>query len=207
MDYDSFLASPRWEILKIIAEKPSSPVEIAKELNTTVSYVSQQLKLLDAAGLVIKKRTGASQRGKPRMLFSISEDLAYITILSKNFTNKKKLNLLQHHKIILNIWMLKKSDFHYYIEKFFWKIEEELESIKKIIINENDILAKIILVIDNKKTRTKIQGISKKKKKKLEFEIISSNQLKKLSMQGLSVIYSQGNLNKEMKGGELDKHG
>ena len=58
MNYDSFLSTPRWEILQILAEKPSSPIEIAEKLGTTVSYASQQLTLLSAAGIVFKKKTG-----------------------------------------------------------------------------------------------------------------------------------------------------
>ena len=63
MELDSFLASPRWEILKIISEKPSSPIEIAKKTKTTVSFISQQLKLLEAARIVSKEKTGAFEKG------------------------------------------------------------------------------------------------------------------------------------------------
>ena len=55
MELDSFLASPRWDILRIISENPYSPIEIAERTKTTVSFVSQQLKLLEAAGLVKKE--------------------------------------------------------------------------------------------------------------------------------------------------------
>jgi len=58
METDYLLSSARWDILKIISEKPSSPIQIAEKLNTTVSHVSQQLRLLEAAGLVTKKKTG-----------------------------------------------------------------------------------------------------------------------------------------------------
>ena len=69
MELDSFLASPRWEILKIISERPSSPIEIGEKTKTTVSFVSQQLKLLEAAQIVSKEKTGAFEKGKPRNLF------------------------------------------------------------------------------------------------------------------------------------------
>lgn len=88
MELDSFLASPRWEILKIISEKPSSPIEIAKKTKTTVSFISQQLKLLEAARIVSKEKTGAFEKGKPRNLFSISKDVVYLTMLTKGFGEK-----------------------------------------------------------------------------------------------------------------------
>ena len=74
MELDSFLASPRWEILSLISERPSSPIELAEKTKTTVSFVSQQLKLLEAAQIVKKTKTGAFEKGKPRNLFSISQD-------------------------------------------------------------------------------------------------------------------------------------
>jgi DNA-binding MarR family transcriptional regulator len=69
MDIDSFFTSPRWKVLEILAKTPSSPMEISKQLNTSIAYISQQLKLLEAAGLVTKVRTRATERGKPRTLF------------------------------------------------------------------------------------------------------------------------------------------
>ena len=92
MNLDSFLAEPKWEILKIICDKPSSPIEIAKITKTTVSYVSQQLKLLEAIGIVKKTKTGAYEKGKPRNVFSISEEFAYVSVLANGYSDKEKLS-------------------------------------------------------------------------------------------------------------------
>jgi len=92
MELDSFLASPRWEILQILTQKPSSPIEIAAKINTTVSFVSQQLKLLEAASLVKKARTGAVEKGKPRTLFLLSKEIAYIIHFQKISRKNKLLN-------------------------------------------------------------------------------------------------------------------
>ncbi len=106
MDLDSFLALPRWEILQIIAERPSSPIEISELIGTTISYVSQQLKLLEAKGLIKKRKTGAFEKGKPRNVFSITEEFAHITFLSNNFAKKKKLKLNFKRKAIMRLWFL-----------------------------------------------------------------------------------------------------
>ena len=89
MDLDGLLTGTKWDIIKILAEKPSSPLELAKKLGTTIANISQQLRLLQTAGLTKKKRTGTGKPGKPRMVFSLSDDYALITIISKGFAKKK----------------------------------------------------------------------------------------------------------------------
>jgi predicted transcriptional regulator len=93
MDLETLLTGTKWEILSIIAENPSSPLELAKKLNTTIANISQQLRLLQTADLVKKERTGSGKPGKPRMLFSLSDDFAMIIVLSKGFAKKKLVRL------------------------------------------------------------------------------------------------------------------
>ena len=98
MDLETLLTGTKWEILEIISNKPSSPMEIAEKLNTTIANISQQLRLLQTAGLVKKQRTGSSKPGKPRMLFSLSDDYAFITVISKGFAKKKLIRISQKQK-------------------------------------------------------------------------------------------------------------
>ena len=202
MDFDAFFASPRWEILQLIAEKPSSPVEIAEKLNTTVSYISQQLKLIDAAGIVVKKRTGAAERGKPRALFSLSKDFLYITALIPGFSQKMMINTDYHHKIILKIWSLEDSSLHYYLEKFFWKIEEDLDEINGIYVNTKEISPEIIVVSDSKKLKSKIDSIIKKFDRKFNQSFISPSQFKKASTEFLFSLHEKDNIEQKLKGGK-----
>jgi len=205
MDFDSFLTYPRWEILQIIAEKPSSPVEIAKKLNTTVSYVSQQLKLLDAAGLLVKKKTGAAEKGKPRTLFNLSNELLYFSVLTNKFSEKKLIYLTDYHRTIIKIWLLNDSSFHYYIEKLFWKLEEDLSEIEGIFIgikaNTN-----IIIVSESKKLKSKIDSFIKNIGKNIDYSFVSKNQLKKFLGEFVS-LYDPENLFEKMKGGDVKNDG
>jgi len=201
MDFDSFLASPRWEILQIIAKNPSSPVEIAKKLNTTVSYISQQLKLLDAAGIVKKQRTGAVEKGKPRMLFSISKDILYLTALSKGFSGKKLLYITEHHKSILKIWMLEDASLHYPMEKIFWKLEENLQELEGIFIETSANNSRLIIISDSKKLKLRIDAFAKKLEKKIECSFISKSQVKKFSSDSLVSLHDPNHLLNRLKGG------
>jgi len=198
MDFDLFLTYPRWEILQIIAKKPSSPAEIAAKLNTTVSYVSQQLKLLDAAGFVTKKKTGATEKGKPRTLFSLSNELLYLIVLTSKFSEKKLIHLTDYHKTIIKIWLLSDSSFHYYIEKLFWKLEENLDEIEAIFVEK--INPHVIVVSESKKLKSKIELFIKNIGKKIDFSFISKNQLRKISGEVIA-LYDPSNLIEKLKGG------
>ncbi|MBD3252177.1 ArsR family transcriptional regulator [Candidatus Pacearchaeota archaeon] len=198
MDFDSFLTSPRWEILQIIAEKPSSPIEIAEKLNTTVSYASQQLKLLDAAGLLIKEKTGAAEKGKPRTLFGLSGELVYLSVLMKKNSIKKLIHLDEHHKRILKIWLSVDFSLHYYIEKLFWKLEEDIEDIKGIFIDNSD--CKVIIVSEDKKLKSKIESFVEKLDKKIQCQFVSESGFKKFPRNLIS-LYDPENILEVLKGG------
>jgi len=205
MNFDSFLTYPRWEILQIIAEKPSSPIEIAEKLNTTVSYASQQLKLLDAAGLLVKKKTGAAGKGKPRTLFGLSNELLYFGVLTNKFSEKKLIYLTDYHKIILQIWLLKDSSFHYYIEKLFWKLEEDLSEIEGIFI-EMKVNPNVIIVSESKKLRSKVDSFIKKIGKDIDYLFVSKNQLDKLSGKIIS-LYDPKKFFEKNKKGDIENKG
>lgn len=206
MELDSFLSSPRWDILQIIAKKPSSPIEIAGEIKTTVSFVSQQLKLLEAAGLVKKERTGAVEKGKPRTIFSLSKEIAYIIPLSHEFSKKQTIDLSRENKIILKIWSIKDARVQRIIEKFFWAIDDSLEEINGIYICLKDIIPKAYILSEEKKLTQKINNILKKLGEPLEAEVISS--IEKLSVIGAEFfvpIYDPSELFKNnilLKGGD-----
>jgi len=162
MELDSFLASPRWEILKIISERPSSPIEIAEKTKTTVSFISQQLKLLEATQLVTKEKTGAFEKGKPRNLFSISKDLFYLIILTNGFGEKKSLNLENYQKSILRVWSLENKYLQYLLEDLFYKIKNNFNEIDAIFLDIKKINLSVIIFSEDKKLQQIIETFSKK---------------------------------------------
>ncbi|MBR9705052.1 winged helix-turn-helix transcriptional regulator [Candidatus Pacearchaeota archaeon] len=204
MDFDLFLTSPRWEILQIIAEKPTSPIEIAEKLNTTVSYISQNLKLLDAANLLNREKTGAVEKGKPRTLFSLKNELFYLTLLSKNKSEKRLVSLNNHHKTILSIWSIKDPELHYYFEKFYWKIEDDLDETEGVFIETTEKFPRFLIISESKKLKTKVEAISKKFEKEIDYLFITKSQIKRINHEFLNPLYDPLDIFQELKGG-LDK--
>lgn len=98
MELETLLTGTKWEIIEILADKPSSPLDLAKSLNTSIANISQQLRLLQTAGLIKKQRTGTGKPGKPRMLFSLSENHAIITVLSEGYAKKRLLTISSKQK-------------------------------------------------------------------------------------------------------------
>ena len=203
MELDSFLASPRWDILRVIIEKPSSPTEIASTVNTTVSFVSQQLKLLEAADIVKRQRTGEVSKGKPRTLFSISEESFYMVPLAKGLGEKKLIPLSTEHKVIIQIWGLDDASIQSTIEKFFWRVHKYFDVIEAIVVYTNSKKLKIYLLSKDADLTHKINEIQKNSDEKPLFQVTTTSSLSKLEQEDLVPIYDPKGLllGEQLKGG------
>lgn len=77
MDTQDLVTGIRWELLKFIAMQPRTGGDLAKETNTSPANVSQHLKLLELAGLVVKERVNGKSAH-----YKLAKETALITILS-----------------------------------------------------------------------------------------------------------------------------
>ncbi|MBW2982221.1 winged helix-turn-helix domain-containing protein [Candidatus Woesearchaeota archaeon] len=105
MELETLLTGSKWEIIELLAKESLSPIEIAKRLKTTIANVSMQLRLLQTAGLVKKEKTGSAGAGKPRTLFSLSDNYGFIIVFSKKFAKKKLLKLKKEQTEQLKRWL------------------------------------------------------------------------------------------------------
>ncbi len=93
MELESLFTSTKWEILSLIAKEPQNPLKLAEVLGTSIANVSQQLRLLEVAGLVKKKKVSNRERGKPRTMYSLVDDVVYLIVLSKDRQEKRLVPL------------------------------------------------------------------------------------------------------------------
>ena len=105
MDLETLLTGTKWDIIELLAQSKFSPSELAKKLNTTIANISQQLRLLQTAGLIKKKRTGSGKPGKPRMLFSLSNNYAFVIVFSDGFSEKKLVSISDKERTVLKQMM------------------------------------------------------------------------------------------------------
>jgi len=209
MEQETLFTASKWDILKILSSGSKSPLQLAKLSNTSVANISQQLRLLEMAGLVQSKRISNRDKGQPRLLYSLAGNHSFLIASTHDFVEKKLLKLSEYNKVILKIWFLDNPKLHYYLEKAFWYIEEYINKIDAILLdlgNTNEI--NLLIISDDlelKKELKKIliknpEGISKT----VFFNIKTRPEFKKLLGKKNSefyVLYDPSNLITPQAGG------
>ena len=138
MENEVLFTDQKWNILQALSTGAYSPIELSDMTKTSRANISQQLKLLDAMSIVKKDKLPNRDKGKPRTLYSLSNDLAYIIVVANNFAGKRMLELDSHCKILLRIWFLENEELRYSVEKAFLKIEPYLDRIQAIFLTVDD---------------------------------------------------------------------
>jgi len=182
MEIEPLISGSKWTIFELLSERSHSPTELAERTKTSLANISQQLRLLEIAGLIKKEKQKGRQKGKPHMLFSLNEDYAYVVSMFKGFSRKKLFPVDDYHKIILKIWCTSDAKMHKAIEKFYLDAERHLDNISTIAISPDS--KKIFVAVKSKDFEKKIKEI----KTELEVETVVEKESAKLPT-GYSMIY------------------
>lgn len=150
MDYGALLTESKWNIIRNLSETEQTPTELAEKTNTSLANISQQLRLLEAYGIVIKERRGSMKKpGKPRTIFSLGKEINHIISISNFGAVKKNLELDYFQKAILNILLVNKG-LSYYLEKFFIEKDEVIKKCDAIgLIPTQDEKIELLLITDH----------------------------------------------------------
>jgi len=132
MEHETLYTATKWDILKILEKRPHSPIEIANTLKASIANVSQQLRLLELAGIVASERVPNRDKGQPRVLYRIAGDLSYLIATSGDFVGKKRVRLSEMNKIVLRIWFIDDPSVRHALEKAVWLIDGELSRIRSL---------------------------------------------------------------------------
>ena len=126
------LSNNRWIILKEIAEVPQSPSDLALKTGTSLSNITQQLKLLEAYRVVRKERSEEKNSGKPRTIYYLNSEFAYAVVL-KNGMAERKIFFVDHgNEMFFNIFFSMSQEDVMYMLKFSFKYEEVLKKCKAL---------------------------------------------------------------------------
>jgi len=137
MEQETLFTASKWVILKLLSQRSLSPIELAAASNTSVANVSQQLRLLEMAGLVKSERVPNRDKGQPRILYSLAGNNSFLIATTDDFVQKKLFKLSAFNKIILKIWFYDKPELHYSLEKAFWHIEQHLDKIDALAVDKS----------------------------------------------------------------------
>jgi predicted transcriptional regulator len=160
MEQETLFTSSKWDILKCLEAGKKSPIDLAKETNTSVANISQQLRLLELAGFVKSERISNRDKGLPRILYSVSDNHSYIVASTPGFVDKKFLKLQEYQKCTLRIWFLDNSNLQRYLERFFWTIEKHLEKIDVITVDSKDFNNVKVSLVTNNSELKKLKDVS-----------------------------------------------
>ncbi|HYD03451.1 MAG TPA: helix-turn-helix domain-containing protein [Alphaproteobacteria bacterium] len=124
--------SNKWSILKEIAEYPQSPSDLALKTNTSLSNITQQLKILEAYRIVRREKSNEKNSGKPRTIYYLTEEMVYGMILKNGMAERKTFYVDNNNKLFFNILFTMESDDLMFMLKFHFKYEEVLRKCKAI---------------------------------------------------------------------------
>ena len=133
MDQESLYTASKWEVLKLLERGSLTPLEISRGSGNSLANVSQQLRLLEMAGLVKSERVTASDRG--RLLYSLASDTAFVIATTGDFVGKRRLAFSPAQHVVLKIWFLDDDRQRQYAEKAFWRLEEHLPRIAALYLD------------------------------------------------------------------------
>ena len=163
MNFETLFSEQKWNILEALSKGKYSPLQLAEKSKTTMANISQQLRLLEFSNLVKKEKIPNRDKGKPRSLFSLSEDHAYVISAMRGYADKKLLKLDKMHKILFRTLFLE-DETRYFTERFFWEIEDIVKDIEAVAIKAGDKEINVVIVAkDSKSVEKKTKDVFIKK--------------------------------------------
>jgi len=127
MQQESLLQNSRWQVLKAITQSHTSASEIAKVINTSIPNVTQQLKLLEAYGIVAFDKEKKEGLGKPRQLYKLTKPVASIALARDGMAKQKFFQPCWEQALILSSTFIKSPQEQFCLLKFLFNNEEILQ--------------------------------------------------------------------------------
>lgn len=130
------LGSPtKWRILELLArEGDRTPTQLAKELSKSMVTVFLQLGGLERAGLVRKVDGGEAGRTRPYTKYSIGKGFVSLASALPGQAGWEILDADENVKTHLRIWSLKNKEYCYYVERFWWLLQDHLDKIDAVAV-------------------------------------------------------------------------
>jgi len=126
------LANNKWTILREIAQGPVSPTDLAAKTSTSLSNITQQLKLLEAHKIVGKKKSEEKSAGKPRTIYHINNEMVYSILLMDGKAERRVFKIDNTNKMFFNIIFGMNTEDILLMLKFCFKYEDVLKKCKAI---------------------------------------------------------------------------
>ncbi len=156
MDQETLFTATKWDILKSLEKGDKSPNQLSAECSTSIANVSQQLRLLELAGLVSVRRIPNRDKGQPRVIYSLRADNSHIIACTPGFVEKKLLELSKTQKTVMKMWLSLDPSKQYFAERAFWNIEENLSGKDSLYYDAKNISAISLILVSEKEHSKKM---------------------------------------------------
>ena len=101
MGVEQLFTGSRWQLLEALAKKPQSTSELAEKLQTSQANTSQQLKQLELAGII--KRRRAPEKKRVHYVYEIPQEYTYLISLAPGRAQKSVVEHKDHRQLILTL--------------------------------------------------------------------------------------------------------
>ncbi len=105
MGVEQLFTGSRWQILEALAKEPKSTTELAKQLQTSNANISQQLKQLELANVIQRRR--APEKKHVHYVYEIPTNYAYLIQLSPGYANKNTLTQTAKQQLLTKLLLHK----------------------------------------------------------------------------------------------------
>jgi DNA-binding MarR family transcriptional regulator len=161
MDTETLFTGSKWDILTSLSSKKRSPLELAQESKTSIANISQQLRLLEMAGLVSSERVPNRDRGQPRILYRIPEAKAFIVSTSPGTVRKGFVALSPARQALIGCWLTAPNESIELIDRFLLSNAAHIEKTKAILVSKKDPFSLLIITEDAQLRRSITQKLGK----------------------------------------------
>jgi hypothetical protein len=159
MELELFFSNSKWEILSELSKGAKSPLELSIIFKTSIANISQQLRLMEAAGVIGKVKISNFEKGKPRTLYHINEEILYVVRLGKSLATKQVLKRDPFTSFILTVFSIIPKKDQFFLSKFFCDNSDILtESSMGLFKNQDKSIELFIITEKLEEARKKISN-------------------------------------------------
>lgn len=128
---EKLISKTSWKIIELLGERDRTPTELVNLLKISHSSLHKHLENLERNNFIIKI---AENKGKtrPYKTYSLGEGFIYFIEALNGEVAKKFLRIDENLKVHLNVWKIPQKEFQYFVERFWWDIQDDMEKINSI---------------------------------------------------------------------------
>lgn len=130
---EKIITKTKWKILELLGEKDRSPTELSKLLKLSAPTLHKHLQYLET-NKIIQKKGEIKGKTKSFNIYSLGNGFIYIIKVMHEDVSKQFLEIDKNLEIYFKIRQIPQKKFYYFIDRFWWEIQEDIDKVNSIAI-------------------------------------------------------------------------